>query len=109
MTFREYQKAALESAIYPNKGQNIFYPALGLCGESGEIAEKVKKVFRDQGGALTSDNRDALRKEIGDVLWYCAAMAYECDLNLDDIACLNIEKLSSRKERGVLSGSGDDR
>jgi NTP pyrophosphatase (non-canonical NTP hydrolase) len=109
MNFKEYQEKALESAVYPNKGDNITYPTLGVNGEAGEIAEKVKKILRDKNGNWDSLDRQAIKKEIGDVLWYCAAIAFEFGLSLEDVAVTNIEKLTRRKENGTLQGSGDDR
>ena len=109
MDFSEYQQLARSTAIYPNKGNNFTYPALGLCGEAGEVAEKCKKIIRDQGGEWTEDNRKDIEKECGDVLWYLANIAEEFCLSLEDIAETNINKLFSRKERGVLTGSGDNR
>ena len=85
------------------------YPALGLCGEAGEVAEKVKKTIRDDGGVLSDQRREALARELGDVLWYLSQLATEADLDLETIAEDNLEKLLSRQERGVLRGSGDDR
>ena len=109
MTFKEYQEKSRETAIYPDQGNNIIYPTLGLCGETGEIAEKVKKIIRDDNGKLSEDKRKELSKEIGDILWYVSQLATELNLNLSDIAIQNIEKLNSRKQRGVLGGSGDNR
>ncbi len=109
MTFDDYQKKSKTTAIYPNQGQNLVYTVLGLVGESGEVAEKVKKIIRDLGGEITDEKREEIKKELGDVLWYLAQTATELGLSLDDIARTNIEKLLSRKERGVLSGSGDNR
>lgn len=103
MDLDDYQRAARETAIYPER-HRITYPALGLAGETGETVERVKKWLRD--GNL---DRDALRKEIGDVLWYVANLATDLDLSLDEIAEANLAKLRSRRERGVLSGSGDNR
>ncbi len=100
MTFDEYQTQAQSTAIYDHP---IIYPTLGLCGESGEVAEKVKKHMRD-GTSL-----DELKKELGDVLWYLAAIASDLNISLNDIALTNIDKLQSRKERGKLGGSGDNR
>jgi NTP pyrophosphatase (non-canonical NTP hydrolase) len=108
MTFSEYQEAAISTAIYPQE-HSIIYPALKLAGEAGEVAEKVGKVLRDSGGAFTDEKRRELAKEIGDVLWYCAAISRDLGLNLDDVATANIAKLRSRQERGVLQGSGDNR
>jgi len=103
MTLKQYQDRARVTAIYP-KAQSIIYPALGLAGEAGEVAEKVKKWIRD--GNL---DRDAIAKELGDVLWYIAAMATDLDLDLDRIADMNIQKLADREMRGKIKGSGDDR
>lgn len=109
MDFNEYQTAALSTAIYPNQGANFAYPALGLAGEAGEVSDKLKKVIRDNESVLTDPVRDAVAKEIGDVLWYVAVLAYEMDYDLNSIAQANIDKLASRQQRGVLSGSGDNR
>jgi NTP pyrophosphatase (non-canonical NTP hydrolase) len=109
MTFNEYQELTAETAIYPNKGNNLPYPALGLCGEAGEVAEKVKKIIRDDAGVVSPDKRENIKKELGDVMWYVSAVATELQLNLQDIAKANIDKLFDRRERGVLSGSGDNR
>jgi NTP pyrophosphatase (non-canonical NTP hydrolase) len=103
MTLKQYQDRARVTAIYP-KAQSIIYPALGLAGEAGEVAEKIKKWIRD--GNL---DRDAIAKELGDVLWYIAAMATDLDLDLDRIADMNIQKLADREMRGKIRGSGDDR
>jgi len=109
MDLNTYQSAALQTAVYPDQGANFAYPALGLVGEAGEVADKLKKVIRDNGGVLTDPVREAVAKEIGDVLWYVSVLAYEMDYDLNEIAQMNIDKLNSRKERGVLSGSGDNR
>jgi len=109
MTFNEYSDKAKEFAVYPTIGHGISYPALGLCGEAGEVAEKVKKLFRDNGGMLTNENRAVIIKGLGDVLWYANALAGELGVSLEAVAVANIDKLSSRKERGVLNGSGDNR
>jgi NTP pyrophosphatase (non-canonical NTP hydrolase) len=105
----DYQHRSRATAVYPDAGANLTYPALGLCGEAGECAEKVKKATRDDGGALTGERRAALAAELGDVLWYAAQLATEAGLDLDEIAEENLAKLLSRKERGVLQGSGDSR
>lgn len=109
MRFSEYQRRSRATAVYPDLGSNIVYPALGLCGEAGETAEKVKKVIRDDGGSLTQVRRDAIAAELGDVLWYLAQLATEAGLDLEEIAEANIAKLASRQERGALHGSGDRR
>ena len=109
MDLNDYQAAALSTAVYPNQGANFAYPALGLAGEAGEVADKLKKVIRDNDGVLTDQVRDAVAKEIGDVLWYVSVLAYEMDYDLNAIAQINIDKLASRQHRGVLSGSGDNR
>jgi NTP pyrophosphatase (non-canonical NTP hydrolase) len=109
MRFSEYQERSRATAVYPNAGDNIVYPALGLCGEAGETAEKVKKAMRDDGGTLTEERREAIAAELGDVLWYAAQVATEAGLDLELIAEANLEKLASRQRRSVLQGSGDDR
>lgn len=109
MDISEYQLRSRATAVYPGAGENLLYPTLGLCGEAGEVAEKIKKMIRDDAGVLTEERRAALSQELGDVLWYLAQIATEADLELDAIAEANIEKLSSRQRRNVLQGSGDDR
>jgi len=109
MDLNYYQTAALQTAIYPNMGANFAYPALGLVGEAGEVADKLKKVIRDNDGVLTDTVRDAVSKELGDTLWYISVLAYEMDYDLETIAANNLAKLASRQERGVLTGSGDNR
>ena len=109
MLLSDYQSRSRATAVYPQSGDNILYPTLGLCGETGEVAEKIKKMVRDDGGILSDERRAALSKELGDVLWYVAQIATEADLDLDTIAGENLAKLLSRRDRNVLSGSGDDR
>ena len=109
MELSEYQKRSRVTAVYPNAGANLTYPALGLCGEAGEAAEKVKKAIRDDGGELTPERRAALGAELGDVLWYVAQLATEAGLDLDSLAQENLHKLLSRQDRNVLQGSGDTR
>ncbi len=108
MKLNSYQQDALETAIYP-KDQAIIYPTLGLCGEAGEVSDKVKKVLRDNNGVFTAEKKLELAKELGDVLWYCATLAHDLGYSLDEIAKMNIEKLRSRQQRNVISGSGDNR
>ncbi len=104
-----YQEIANETAIYPNKGDNLSYPTLGLCGEAGEIANKVKKIYRDHDGVLSDEYREMLADELGDCLWYVAAIATELKVSLGAVAIRNVEKLKDREERGALSGNGDNR
>lgn len=108
MNFNEYQDALGAFAVYPDKGMKnksaLAYCALGLTGEAGEYAEKVKKYLRDD---FLDPNLAA--KELGDVLWYVARSAAELGYTLDEVAQMNIDKLNSRKARGVLGGSGDNR
>jgi NTP pyrophosphatase (non-canonical NTP hydrolase) len=108
MELSEYQQLSRRTAEYPREAW-LAYPALGLAGEAGEVAEHAKKVIRDDGGSISEERRAAMSKELGDVLWYVAQIASELGLELEDVARENLEKLSSRQERGMLSGSGDDR
>ena len=103
MDFKEYQRKAVSFALYPAT-HKVLYPTLGLCGESGEVAEKVKKQVRD--GVF---NRHEVAKELGDVLWYLTNVCNDIGYSLDEIAALNINKLNSRKQRNVIQGSGDNR
>ena len=107
--FDLYQDAAESTAIYPDKGDNLYYPALGLAGEAGEVCEKIKKIMRDQRGFITEENEEELVKELGDVLWYVANIATEINRNMSEIAEVNLQKLEDRKNRGKLQGSGDNR
>jgi hypothetical protein len=109
MELNYYQQKARETAIYPNMGNEFTYPALGLVGEAGEIANKLKKVIRDSGGVLTQPVKESVGAEIGDCLWYIAQLATEMGYDLNDLAQGNLDKLASRKERGVITGSGDNR
>lgn len=108
MKVNDYQAAALTTAVYP-EDKRIIYPALGMCGEAGEVADKVKKVIRDNAQNFTAEKKREIAKEIGDVLWYCAVLSHDLGFTLEDVAQMNIDKLQSRKERGTLSGSGDNR
>jgi len=107
--FDEYQKKAGETAIYPVIGAKFVYPALGLADESGEVVGKIKKIMRDDNGVVTEEKRTDIKKELGDVLWYLAQLSTELGLKLSEVAEGNVEKLTSRKDRGVLHGSGDNR
>lgn len=106
--FNDYQVNAAQTAIYPRQFA-IMYPALGLAAEAGEVANKVKKIYRDKNGRLDDSDREAIGAEIGDVLWYCACLCTDLDLTLESQAGANLAKLNSRLARGVLGGSGDNR
>ena len=105
ITATEYQKKAKETAIFP-ADKALEYLSLGLVGEAGEIANKVKKLIRDKKVLLDTT---VISSEIGDVLWYCAMLADYLDVNLGKIMDDNLDKLKSRKQRGTLGGTGDNR
>lgn len=109
MEINEYQTEARKTAVYPDIGNNFIYPTLGLCGEAGEVAEKVKKILRDENGNLTLQNIEKLTKEMGDVLWYLANLSTELNVSLEDVAQINLDKLQSRKDRNKIHGDGDER
>ena len=106
--FNAYQRSASRTAIYPDE-HRILYPALGLAGEAGEVANKVKKLVRDGIENRPEDWREQIASEIGDVLWYCAALATDLNLTLGMIAAQNEVKLSARKDAGTIGGDGDKR
>lgn len=108
MTLNEYQQIALETAVYPAQ-YRVIYPALGINGEAGEVADKVKKIIRDKDAVLDTEDKKAIALEVGDVLWYCATMANDLGFTLQEIAEMNRDKLRSRQLRGKLGGSGDNR
>lgn len=103
MTFNEYQANAAKTAIYKAEHQ-VIYPAMGLVNEAGEVVGKVKKILRD--GKF---DRDDIADEIGDVMWYMAALCRDLNVNMSDVAQRNLDKLKDRQERGVIGGSGDKR
>ncbi len=124
MKFSEYQISADSTALYPpvliphrvgenmveeNLRLNIVYPALGLAGETGEFANKVKKIIRDSQGYVSPERKESLLDELGDVLWYVSACATALDGSLDAVARNNLKKLADRKERGKIQGEGDKR
>lgn len=109
MNLNQYQELALTTSIFP-KEYSILYPALKLAGESGEVAEKIGKVLRDADGNF--DNmyiKESIALELGDVLWYVAALANSLDYSLEEVAQMNLDKLDDRQKRKVLGGSGDYR
>ena len=109
MDFIQYQKLAATTAVYPKMGNNIYYPALGLAGEAGEVCGKVSKIMRDFDDEVSNTMKLELEKELGDVLWCLSQLASELGISLDEIAENNIRKLQSRKERNMLHGTGDNR
>ncbi|MBQ1344111.1 nucleoside triphosphate pyrophosphohydrolase family protein [Candidatus Saccharibacteria bacterium] len=113
MKLDEYQIEARVSDLF-EKTQDLRSVAfleklLGLTGEAGEVSDKFKKILRDKGGILSEEDRIAVAKELGDVLWYVAILSYYLEMPLSEIAQMNLNKLASRRERGVISGSGDER
>ena len=109
MEFSDYQTRSRKTAKYPAIGHGVIYPTLGLTNEAGEVAGKVKKIFRDKGGVIGETEREALKGELGDVLWYLAQVCTELDLSLEEVAQGNLEKLYSRLERGKIGGDVDNR
>jgi NTP pyrophosphatase (non-canonical NTP hydrolase) len=110
MNLNEYQEKAATTATFTDTGiLRTAYLTLGLTGEAGEVAEKVKKAIRDEGAVLTQDKKDDIKKELGDVLWYVSQLARVLGFTLDEVAEANLAKLADRKSRGVIGGSGDAR
>ena len=111
MTFNNYQANAGRTAFYPRnfKNEGLYYTTLGLVGEAGEIANKVKKIMRDNNGKLEEIHKADIFDELGDVLWYCASLADELGVNLEDVAKCNLNKLADRLKRDTIKGSGDKR
>lgn len=114
MQFSDYSSQAISTDLYDKQGQAIDSHAMlekvfGLVGEAGEVAEKFKKILRDKDGIATDEDRKELAKELGDVLWYINAVGIYLGHPLEDIAKKNLEKVLSRKDRGVTRGSGDNR
>lgn len=113
MQFSDYQKQTRTTAQYPDIGKNFIFPTLGLVGEAGEVAEKIKKLIRDKAqsvpAGMTEDDRAEIKKELGDVLWYLTQLATEINVTLDDVAETNLAKTRSRQERQQISGDGDNR
>jgi NTP pyrophosphatase (non-canonical NTP hydrolase) len=105
--FSEYQSLAKTTALYKDK---VTYTAFGLSNEVGEVLGKLKKQLRDKNGDYSEEEfKKNIEKELGDVLWYVAMLADDLGLNLGTIAVENVKKLQSRKDRGTLQGSGDNR
>ena len=109
MNFSDYQTKSRETAKYPSIGHGVIYPTLGLTNEAGEVAGKIKKVFRDKDGVIGEAEREALQAELGDVLWYLAQICTELDISLEEVAEANLAKLLDRQARGKIKGDGDNR
>ena len=109
MDLNHYQRKSRRTALYPDVGNNPIYPTLGLVGEAGEVADKVKKILRDHKGIFDSASKEAIKLELGDVLWYISQLSSEFGFSLEEVAQSNIDKLRSRAKRGKISGSGDRR
>ena len=109
MELNDYQRESRKTALYPDVGGNPIYPTLGLVGEAGEVADKVKKILRDKKGVFDKDSKVAIKFELGDVLWYISQLSSELGYELEEVAHANLEKLNSRKSRGKIHGSGDNR
>ena len=108
-TFTVYQRESRKTWSEVRTDHNIVYPTLGLTNEAGEVAGKVKKIFRDRGGQISDADREALKHELGDVLWYLTQICTELDLTLAEVAEANLVKLFSRQARGAIRGDGDHR
>ena len=106
MNFNEYQKLARSTAVYPEE-YKVIYPALGLCGEAGEVAEKIKKTIR--GDSSLDEVSGNIAGELGDVLWYLAILADDLGFDLDKIAHWNVDKLNRRWRKNQIKGDGDNR
>jgi NTP pyrophosphatase (non-canonical NTP hydrolase) len=110
MTFDEYQKQAMTTLLKgPDTLTDVIHAVLGISGEAGEVSERIKKLIRDKDGDLSKLDIPDIQKEIGDVLWYLAVLSELLGISFDELAKSNLEKLASRKERGTLRGSGDNR
>ena len=109
MHFKDYQSKSRTTAIYPQMGQGYTYALIGLVGETGEVAEKIKKLIRDRQGQLDEDYRAEIKKEMGDVLWYFSQLATDLGIDLEDLVETNLGKLQDRLKRDKIHGSGDNR
>ena len=107
--FDTYQRESRKTWSFIPMNHAIVYPTMGLVNEAGEVAGKVKKIFRDRDGVINEADREALKQELGDVLWYLAQICTDLDLSLQEVAEANLVKLFSRKERGQIRGDGDQR
>lgn len=110
LQINEYQRKSHLTADYPGKNEGDFtYPVMGLTEEAGEVSGKFAKAVRDEDGKITDERRAAIKKELGDVCWFVAEISTLLGFTLEEVMQGNLDKLASRKERGVIHGSGDDR
>lgn len=115
MQFKDYQKQSIKTDLFTKPTEinllsvGFLEKILGIAGESGELTDKIKKILRDKNGEVSIEDKDDITKELGDILWYVSAVSYYLDIPLEHVAQANIDKLSNRKERGVLKGEGDNR
>ena len=109
MNFEEYQEQVGKTSIFPDDGRAYIYATLGLSGETGEVAEKIKKIIVNKNGVISEESKKEIKKELGDVLWYLSQLATELNLSLEEVAEENVRKIYDRMERGVLKGDGDNR
>ena len=109
MKFDDYQEKAKKYDTFKPSSAGFVEKVLGLTGEAGETADKIKKIIRDKKGRMSDEDREALTKELGDTLWYLAAIAGYMDVPLSEVAKKNLDKLESRQKRDKLHGEGDDR
>lgn len=108
MTFETYEKIASSTRDY-GVGEDVIYPVLGLNGEAGEVAEKVKKVLRDKQGVYSQEDKDEIEKELGDCLWYITAISKDIGSSLSSVAQTNLDKILARRQNGTINGNGDNR
>lgn len=109
MSFNEYQDYALLTSLNPTLIDPLLMWALGMGGESGEVLEQIKRVYRDDGGVITKDRLEKIKDELGDVLWYLSALARAANLSLQEIALRNLDKLEGRLSKNQIKGEGDGR
>ena len=108
LDFKEYEKVAMSTKVGWNNNE-ILYPLIGMCGETGEVADKIKKVLRDKNGDFSEDDRIEILKEIGDTLWYMTALCHDLGYSLEDAANINLSKIVKRRAENTIHGEGDNR
>lgn len=109
MTFNEYQAESNKTAQYPKEELALYYLGLGIAGEAGEVAEKIKKILRNDNGVVSDEKKEEVKKELGDILWYMAQVGVVLGFDFDDVARTNLTKLQDRLARGVINSQGDNR